>query len=766
MMGRPVAGAPGAWRPELTPPALALTVGVLGVLLASDLPADLRRALSGTAIVLGGLCLALVCLLRWRTTSGPRRRGWGLLTLAGIAAAGSNLEILLAGNLSRLGGAASPADLLIVVALVLGAGGVASFPRERWRGVDLLRIGLEGLVIGGSCLFVASLTLFPQVLQPDRGRVPGQILLVSVAVIDVMITTMATLLVWRGRGSNRGVLFGVGLAFAFFAVSDFAAAVVAARAPFSFGTLVDLGWIAGYAVLVPAVMRARPASAARTPGTELSAVLGTALMFGVFLLAAGIGVMQGRAGFSPAAIVVGLIVLAAVAARQLVLIVDNENLRRTLERRVSERTLALRAITQQTTLLVNSVGEGIYGVDAAGLVTFVNPAAARALGYSPGDLIGRDAHATFHAPGGSSARTGLSASCYITSAIERQVVTQAEEDWYRQADGCTVPVEVTATPVSHNGAVQGAVVVFRDITQRLAVNRMKNEFVSMVSHELRTPLTSIRGSLGLLSGGAFGRLDPRATRMVELAVDNTDRLARLVDDILDIERIESGALPMTPGIHVVIDLVQAAVAQVQVIAADGNVDVTIGPVTGWVRADADRVVQVLINLLSNAIKFSPPGSRVWVAASQRGASVELRVTDAGRGVPSQELEVIFARFQQVDSSDARDKGGVGLGLSISRSLVERMGGRIWAENNPGAGMTFRFTLPGGPLADTPGDWTNEPAPPGRRLNGAAPSAAPPGTDAKELPSPPLPADRELPSPDGQPTVRLSPKAAWRTWPWR
>ena len=222
---------------------------------------------------------------------------------------------------------------------------------------------------------------------------------------------------------------------------------------------------------------------------------------------------------------------------------------------------------------------------------------------------------------------------------------------------------------------------------------MKNEFVSLVSHELKTPLTAIRGSLGLLAGGALGELAPPATRMVEIALESSERLTRLINEILDMERIESGSMPMQIGSHDVASLLAAAHDQVRVLAGGAGIAVNVDAASGQVVADADRVVQTLINLVGNAIKFSPPGSAVTLSAVPDGKVVLFTVRDQGRGVPENRLEVIFERFEQVDSSDAREKGGTGLGLSISRSIVERLGGRIWAENNIEGGSTFSFTLP-------------------------------------------------------------------------
>jgi signal transduction histidine kinase len=181
--------------------------------------------------------------------------------------------------------------------------------------------------------------------------------------------------------------------------------------------------------------------------------------------------------------------------------------------------------------------------------------------------------------------------------------------------------------------------------------------------------------------------------MLEIASISAHRLNRLVDDILDIERIESGVLVLQPARQQARDVVSAAVEQMHVLADEADVEVRVGEVGGAVHADPDRAAQTLINLIGNALKFSYPGGLVVIGASVDGDVVEFRVADQGRGIPEDRLERIFNRFEQVDSSDAREKGGFGLGLAISRSLVERSGGRIWATNNPERGATLHFTLP-------------------------------------------------------------------------
>jgi CheY-like chemotaxis protein len=222
---------------------------------------------------------------------------------------------------------------------------------------------------------------------------------------------------------------------------------------------------------------------------------------------------------------------------------------------------------------------------------------------------------------------------------------------------------------------------------------MKEEFVSVVSHELRTPLTAIRGSLGLISGGAVGQLPDDAARMVRIALDNSDRLTRLINDILDLERIESGAVPLELAMHDAAAILEAMFTTGLPLARAAGVVLVRGPVEGSVHGDADRIVQALTNLVGNAIKFSPQGGEVVVSAEREGAHVTFSVQDHGRGIPEVKLDSVFERFQQVDSSDAREKGGTGLGLAITKTIVERHGGRIWVDSKVGHGSSFRFTIP-------------------------------------------------------------------------
>src|ERR1700728_942357 len=240
------------------------------------------------------------------------------------------------------------------------------------------------------------------------------------------------------------------------------------------------------------------------------------------------------------------------------------------------------------------------------------------------------------------------------------------------------------------------------LTQRSELDTLKDEFISTVSHELRTPLTSIRGALGLLSSGIIGDVDAKALNLLRIAVTNTDRLIRLINDILDLERMESGRAPLQIRRCSLRDLAQQAIDTMTAMADANTVHLALEPSTVAQAAypealffdgDADRILQVLTNLLSNAIKFSPPASTVRVYTEATADSLLLKIVDEGRGIPSDKLDPTFDRFQQIDPSDARQKGGTGLGLAICRSIVQQHSGSIWAQRNLGLGSTLYVMLP-------------------------------------------------------------------------
>ncbi|MEL7495583.1 MAG: ATP-binding protein, partial [Cyanobacteria bacterium J06554_11] len=299
---------------------------------------------------------------------------------------------------------------------------------------------------------------------------------------------------------------------------------------------------------------------------------------------------------------------------------------------------------------------------------------------------------------------------YLEQALMGEKVTYEAE--MVQSSGERLWASVSYIPDIRDGRVRGLFSLVSDISDRKATERMKDEFVSVVSHELRTPLTSVHGSLKLLATGRLGTLTEQGEDLLAIALKNTERLTRLLNDVLDLERMSSGHVTFMPAACAVPDLLQSAAEAMQAMADEYNIVLKVKPLTEQppeqppeqsseqsseqpfdVWADPDQVMQALTNLLSNAIKFSPHGETVWLTARKLDQKIEFSIKDFGRGIPSDKLETIFERFQQVDTSDARERGGTGLGLAICREIIQQHQGRIWVKSIHGQGSTFYFTLP-------------------------------------------------------------------------
>jgi nitrogen-specific signal transduction histidine kinase len=260
-------------------------------------------------------------------------------------------------------------------------------------------------------------------------------------------------------------------------------------------------------------------------------------------------------------------------------------------------------------------------------------------------------------------------------------------------DGREVPIEIGLNPMhtSEGDFVLGSIV---DLSQRMEIDRMRSEFVSTVSHELRTPLTSISGSLALLQSGAMGSLPGKAATMVLIAYKNSERLVRLINDILDIGKLEAGQLSLQLVAVPVSELLRQSVEINSVYAEKYQVRFLLdgGPADDRVMADPDRLMQVVTNLLSNAAKFSPPGADVLIRLLPGATTLRIEVEDSGPGIPEAFQVHIFEKFAQADASPTRRIEGTGLGLSIARKLVEAMGGSIGFTTRTGRGTIFHLEL--------------------------------------------------------------------------
>lgn len=366
-------------------------------------------------------------------------------------------------------------------------------------------------------------------------------------------------------------------------------------------------------------------------------------------------------------------------------------------RRSDERRGMMAVIHSEATrqrALFEAAPEGIMTFDREGRIVNANPAAHRLFGFPPGDLIGRLGADTLAEQDHERARAAMTDPAHIALG------GFGAEYLGRRADGSTFPMQVALT-YSPEGEDWFALVFVRDISRQRDAEKLKDEFVSTVSHELRTPLTSIAGSLGLIAGGAVGALPEKAARLISIAQSNSQRLVRLINDVLDMEKLASGSLPFHMTNTSLAGVARRSIEQTRGYAEQLGVDLVLDAEDPdlLVRGDPDRLVQVITNLLGNAAKYSPRGGRVVTRVRRDGSTVKLSVVDRGPGVPEAFRDRIFTRFAQADASDARGKSGTGLGLYIAKEIAERHGGRLWFESPPEGGATFHMDLPA--LAEQP-----------------------------------------------------------------
>ena len=342
--------------------------------------------------------------------------------------------------------------------------------------------------------------------------------------------------------------------------------------------------------------------------------------------------------------------------------------------------------------IMNSVPDGIITIDRDGVVVEANPAVSTLFGYSKEELVGRNVKVLMPAAMHEAHDAGFGR--FFRSGERKIVGCGSVEVPARRKDGSEFVMQLSLTEMMLD-TQRFIVGIMRDVTERKAAERLKDEFISVVSHELRTPLTSISGSLGLMAAGAGGELPPKATRLVQIANQNSERLTRLINDILDLEKAEGGKLQLAIAPHSIRDVIEQVVEANQPYAQRLGVKLAFEnfDIEGYVAVDRDRFAQVLTNVISNAAKFSPAGEtvRIRIAASD-ATSLRIEIADRGSGIPEAFRPRLFQKFAQADSSDTRAKGGTGLGLSIAKSLIESMGGAIGYTTSE-MGTTFFITAP-------------------------------------------------------------------------
>jgi two-component system sensor histidine kinase/response regulator len=397
--------------------------------------------------------------------------------------------------------------------------------------------------------------------------------------------------------------------------------------------------------------------------------------------------------------------------------------RKDLERRVDERTLeleqevadrqraqeALHESEGRIRLLLDSTAEAIFGIDRDGKCTFCNPATLRLLGYEKGDaLLGKFAHDVMHHTRADGTPYPIE-ECQIVESRRTGAGIHSYNEVFWRADGTSFPVEYWAYPIRKEGEVVGAVVTFLDITERKyaetalreakeaaeAASRAKSEFLANMSHEIRTPMNGI---IGMTELALDTSLTADQRDYLNLVKSSADSLLHVINDILDFSKIEVGRLELEKTEFAIRDLLEDTLKTLALRADKKSLEMLarVSPkVPAALIGDPTRMRQLIVNLVGNAIKFTEEGNIIVdsevEAITGDEARLHISVSDTGVGIPIEKQQIIFESFAQADGSTTRRYGGTGLGLTISRQLVELMGGRMWVESEIGRGSTFHFT---------------------------------------------------------------------------
>jgi PAS domain S-box-containing protein len=343
--------------------------------------------------------------------------------------------------------------------------------------------------------------------------------------------------------------------------------------------------------------------------------------------------------------------------------------------------------------LFASIGEGIIATDVQGRIIRVNDAGCAILGCTKEELLGRwfpDAVIAVR-PDGSVMEN-------LERPIARAVVlgqTVTERVIYRTPGGRDVPVAVTVSPVILHGKPAGAIEVFRDISVEIQSERLKSDFISIASHQLRTPLSAIALYSQMLHDGLAGELSTKQQSFVETTISATKRMNELITTLLNITRIEAGSIAIDPHHMQLVPLMRDLLKEFAPEAASKPVMLHFEPEHDGlaVHSDALLIREVLANLVSNAIKYTPGGGSVRVVMQQKGSHIMCTVQDTGYGIPAASQQYIFTKFFRADNIIMQDVSGTGLGLYLTKTIVENLQGELWFESTEGEGTSFHVTIP-------------------------------------------------------------------------
>lgn len=362
-----------------------------------------------------------------------------------------------------------------------------------------------------------------------------------------------------------------------------------------------------------------------------------------------------------------------------------------LEQHVHERTESLKESSARYKAIIDNTVVGMISINEQGTIESFNSAAEDILQYSADEVLGQNINILMPEPYHSEHDSYLLR--YIKTG-EKRIIGTGREVTARRKDGSVIDIDlsVSEVPLSHGRIFIG---IISDITQRKHAENIKNDFIANISHELRTPLTAIRGAIGILGSGVLGELPEKGKNMLDITIDNSERLIRLINDLLDLQKLETGADNFVMGDIEVMPVVEACLAQNEPYVMEFGCQLNVSGDLGHIKAhiNADKLNQVLTNLISNAAKFSPTDGIIAVQLDADEQHIHISISDQGQGVPREFWDTMFDKFSQVESVVEKKARGTGLGLSISKTLLERMSGDIQVVSIEGRGTTFIVTLP-------------------------------------------------------------------------
>ena len=685
---------------------LAIAVGAVGAIVAVyALVSGLR--VGGDAFTVAfedygeaaaALAAIISCSLAALRTAGRMRAGWTLLALAALSWTCG--EIYWAANEVNLHVQvpfASAADVGFLVMVPFAVAAILAFPFGPPTATGRIRLVLDGLIVATSLAYIAWDFGLGGLESQARLGVAGGLLVVAYPAGDIVLVTLIAITVRRVHTGSPFLARMLGAAFLANLVADSGFAYLMLHGHYTaLGSLTDAGWLSGFLLL--AIAPLAPAAAKEMQAEDdvnmWQLLLPWIAVFGV--IASSIEVVATGRQTGAIAALIGSAMGVFFIPSQMLTLKDALGLvvrSRLAESQLRERTALLSEIIQQSPL-------GIARVSAQMRIIDANPKLSEMLAVPAIALVG--------APLGQfMSDDEMARARERVEQMKSGAMSHAEVDGeMRSAAGSTLWAHRRVMPVRDAaGQLQYFLVMFEDITEKhrteeaaranLAelerINRLKSEFMSMVSHEFRTALTGIQGYSEVLSTD-----DVTPNEVKDFATDiNSEslRLNRMITEMLDLDRIESGRIQLHTERLDVNALIAGAAERAQMSTDNHRIGLALDPALPRIDADKDRLTQVLSNLLSNAVKYSPEGGDITVTTRVVDHSIEVSVNDHGRGIPAEFIAKIFGRYERYEGAGKAQVVGTGLGLAISQQIVQLHKGRIWVESTVGAGSTFRFTIP-------------------------------------------------------------------------